>query len=229
MPRSARLADTIGAVAGVAFAFLLFASVAAVDSLRGASDQELQTWWADSGNRNNLIISMYALLAAGPLFLLFVSRLRTRLRAAGETGWSDAAFAFGIVVSTALGVIAILRGVIAASMRFDDEPLPGVDTLRFQTSLAYATWDLVILFAVVLVAIVSILALTTRVLPRWVGWLGVPFTVVGAVLLVTHRAPLSIPLLILWMQANSVNLFRTPAPAPTAEPTGQPGVSSARA
>ncbi len=229
MPRSSRLGDTIGAIAGVPFAFLLFLSVAAVDSLRGASDEELQTWWADSGNRNNLIISLYALLLAGPLFLLFVTRLRTRVRAAGETGWPDAAFASGIVVATALGVVAILRGIIAATMRFGDEPLPGVDTLRFQTSLAYATWDLVILFAVVLVAVTSIMALTTRVLPHWIGWLGVPFTIVGAILLATHRAPLSIPLLIIWVLANSVYLLRTPAPVPAAGPIWQPGVSGSQA
>jgi hypothetical protein len=227
MPRSIRFADTLGAVAGVAFAFLLFVSVASVDPRRGVSDEELQTWWTDAGNRNGFVLSMYTLLLACPLFLLFLSRLRTRLRSADAGGWADTVFACGLVSTTALGVCAILRGVIAGSMRFADEPLPGVDTLRFQTDLAYAMWDLVFLFVIVLVAIVSVLALVTRVLPRWIGWLGVPVTVGSAILLVVHVAPHSIPLLIIWVLANSVNLWRSPTTVPTDGLIRRPEVSSA--
>jgi hypothetical protein len=229
MPRSVRLADILGAIAGVAFAVLLFVSVATVDPQRGVSDQELQTWWADSSNRDGFIISMYTLLLACPLFLLFVSRLRMRLRAADASGWADVVFACGIVVTTALGVCAVLRGVVAGSARFADEPLPGVDTLRFATDLAYAAWDLVILFAAILVAVASILALVTRVMPRWIGWLGVPVAIGCAILLAAHVAPLSIPLLIIWVLANSVQLWRAPAAAPVGEPARQPEVSSAQA
>src|SRR5437016_6272168 len=112
MSRSNRLADIVGAVAGVAFAVLLFVSVASVDPQRGVSDQKLTTWWADSGHRNGFVISMYTLLIACPLFLLFVSRLRTRLQAADANGWADTVFACGIIVTTALGFCAVLRGVI---------------------------------------------------------------------------------------------------------------------
>jgi hypothetical protein len=114
-------------------------------------------------------------------------------------------------------------------MRFADEPLPGVDRLRFQTDLAYAAWDLVILFVVVMVAIASILAIVTHVLPRWIGWLGVPVGAGSAILLVVHLSPFSIPLLIVWVLANSVQLWRTPVAAPVGGPTRQPEVSSAQA
>jgi len=229
MPRSIRLADKLGATAGIACAVLIFLSVASVDPQRGVSGQELLTWWADSGNRNGFVFSMYTLLLACPLFLPFVSRLRTRLQAAGPAGWADTVFACGIVVTTALGVCAITRGVIASSMRFADEPLPGVDTLRFATNLAYATWDLVILFMVVLVASASILALATHARPRWLGWLGVPVAVGCAILLAVHLAPFSIPLLIIWVLANSVQLWRAPIAAPVDGPMRQPELSSAQA
>src|SRR3954451_9373119 len=130
MPKSIRVADMAGAVAGVAFSVLWFVSVAAVDPQRGVTDQELQTWWADSGNRTGYIFSMYTLMLACPLFLFFIARLRTRLRAVDASGWADLVFACGIVVTTTLGVAAAIRGVVASSMRFADEPLPGVDTLR---------------------------------------------------------------------------------------------------
>lgn len=229
MPRSIRVADILGAAAGVAFAVLLFVSVAAVEPQRGVSDQELRTWWADGGNRNGFVVSMYTLLLACPLFLLFVSRLRTRLQAADASGWAETVFACGIVVTTALGTCAVIRGVVASSVRFADEPLPGVDTLRFATDLAYAAWDLVILFVAVLVAVASILALVTSSLPRWVGWLGVPVAVGSAVLLAVHMAPFSIPLLIVWVLANSAQLWRAPAAAPVGRPAWQPEASGARA
>ena len=229
MPRSIHLADRLGAAAGVAFVVLLFVSVASVDPQRGVSDQELQAWWADGGNRDGFVVSTYTLLLASPLFLLFVSRLRTRLRAADAGGWADTVFACGIVATTALGVCAVLRGVVASSVRFADEPLPGVDTLRFATNLAVTAWDLVILIMAVLVAIASILGLATGALPRWLGWLGVP-VVLGCVgLLAVQRAPFSIPLLIIWVLATSAQLWRAPAGAPVAEPTWQPEVSSAQA
>jgi hypothetical protein len=218
----------LGAVAGVAFAVLLFASVAVVDPQRGVSDQDLQTWWADSGNRNGFVISTYTLLIACPLFLLFVSRLRMRLQAVDLNGWADTVFACGIVVTTALGFCAVTRGVIAGSVRFADEPVPGVDTLRFETDLAYAAWDLVILFATVLVAITSVLALVSGALPRWIGWLGVLVTLGSAILLAVQSAPFSIPLLIIWVLANSVQMWRSPAVTSADRPARQEQAWSAQ-
>jgi hypothetical protein len=229
MSRSIRIADTLGAIAGVAFSVLMFISTASVDPKVGVSDQELQTWWADSGNRNAFVISTYTLLLACPLFLLFIARLRMRLRAADVSGWADTVFAFGIVVTATLGVCAVFRGVVATSIRFADEPLPGVDTLRFATSLTFATYELVFIFVAVLVALVSILALVSHVLPRWLGWLGVPIAAGTAILWVIQLAPIAIPLLIIWVLANSVHLWRSPAPAPIGSPTWQPEVASTRA
>jgi hypothetical protein len=229
MPRSIRIADIIGAVAGIACAVLIFFGVASVDPQRGVTDQELQTWWADSGNRDGFILSMYLLLLACPLFLLFVSRLRLRLRAADAAGWADTAFGFGIVMTAALGMTAILRGIVPASMRFGDEPLPGVDTLRFATYLAYASWDVVILFAGALVAIVSVLALVTRALPRWLGILGVVVAIGCAGMLAVQSASFSLPLVIIWVIASCVHLLRTPAGAPVAEPSRQPEMARAQA
>ena len=228
MPRSDRRADILGAAAGIASVLLLFISVASVDPLRGAADQEMRTWWADGANRNGFVVSMYTLLLASPLFLLFIARVRMRLRGGDANGWADAVFACGIVVTTAIGLCALLRGIIASSIRFADEPLPGVDTLRFATSLAYGAWDLVILFVAVLVAIVSILAHATHALPRWISWLGALVTVGGVVCLAIQRAPLSLPLVNIWVLAISVQLLRAPAVAPAAEHAWRPELSSAQ-
>jgi len=169
------------------------------------------------------------LLLAGPLFLLFVSRLRMRLRATDASGWADVAFGCGIVMSAALGMVAVLRGVISRSVSVDDEPLPGVDTLRFATSLAFHVWDVVILFAVVLVAVVSAHALATRALPRWLGWLGVPVALGSAVMLAVQSSAFSLPLLIIWVLAGSVHLLRTPSGELASEPSRRPEAASVNA
>lgn len=229
MPRSMRLADILGAIAGIAFVVLVFVSVASVDPQKGVSDDELQTWWSDSGNRNAFVISTYTLLAASPLFLMFVSRLRTRLRSADGSGWADIVYACGIVATVGLGMCGLLRGVVARSMRFDDEPLPGVDTLRFATYLAFTAWDLVILFVAVLVAVVSVMALTTRVLPRWYGWLGAVVAIGCLAMIAMQSAPFAIPLMHVWVLAGCVHLLRTPTGATALEPARQVELAGAGA
>jgi hypothetical protein len=225
MSGSIRFADRLGAAAGIAFVVLVFLGVASVDPKRGVTDQELLTWWADAGNRDGFVFSMYALLAACPLFLIFVSRVRTRLRATDAAGWSDVFFGCGIVATAALGAEAILRGVIARSVNLGDEPVPGVDTLRFQTELAYFSWDLVMLFMAVAVAVASILALTTQALPRWLGWLGVPIAVASLVLVAAQGASFAIPLLHVWVIASCVHLVLSPATVPAGTPLRQPEVA----
>ncbi len=214
MSASIRGANRLGAGAGIGFAGLLFVSVASVDPQRGVSDDELLTWWTNDANRNAFVLSMFTLLLAAPLFLVFVSRLRSRLRVGDESFWADTAFASGIVISTGLGLCAVLRGVIAGSVRFADEPLPGVDTLRFATDLAYSVWDLVMVFALLMVTIVTGLALTGRALPRWSAGLGALVVLGSAVLMASRATPIALPLLIIWVITHSVLLLRTPADAP---------------
>ena len=229
MARSNSLADKLGAVGGIATAVLLFLGVAAVDPQRGVSDQEMLDWWADGGNRDGFVFSMYALLLACPFFLVFVGRLRTRLRGSDSGGWADTVYAFGIVATTALGVCAVTRGAVAKSVRFADEPVPGVDTLRFTTDLAVASWDLVILFAALVVAITAVLSLANHVLPRWHGWLGVAVSAGCVILLAAQVASFSLPLLNIWLIATGIQMLRDSAVSPVDGAAWHPQVSSVQA
>ena len=56
----------VGAIAGIAFVAFFLAGTMVLDPLTGATDQELRTWWSDSGERSNSIISMYMWLLAAP-------------------------------------------------------------------------------------------------------------------------------------------------------------------
>ena len=224
-----RRSDFIGAIAGVLFVVLVFVGIASVDPKRGVSDQELLRWWADSGNRDGFVFSMYAFLLACPAFLFFNSRLRARLGTRDEQGWADTVFACGNVFTAVLGVEAITRGVIARSVRLADEPLPGVDTLRFGTDLAYFTWDLVILIAALMVGLTSILALSAGALPRWLGWLGVPVCAACLIAVAIQVAAFAIPAMLIWVLANCANLARNPTLAVETHPALRTEISATTA
>ncbi len=212
MNRSSPLSSTLGALAGVGFALLFFFSVWVADPLRQATDQELLAWWSDSAKLRETIISMYMLVLAAPLFLVFLAQLCRRLRSAGQfaEGWTGLVLGAGVAFAAMLAVSAISRGVLAQSIRFSDEPIPGPDTLRYATELSGALFGMGTMpFAAIAVAIASVIVVRTGVLARWLGWLGfvvAALTLALAVLLVGGFAN---PLITLWVAAASFVLWRT--------------------
>ena len=211
MIRKEHLPDIAGATAGIAFAVSLFLSIASIDPLRGATDQELFEWWSDGGLRRDSIISMYLMFFAAPCFLVFVSVLRTRLRAPdGESAWTGLVHGAGIAFATLLAVSAIVRGVVAQAVRFGDEPVPGPDTLRYATELQYVTYGLAAIpFVLIVITAPSIQILRMGILSRWIGWLGLSVTAVGLALTAAMVGPFATPLILLWVLAASAHLFRT--------------------
>ncbi len=115
-----RTADRrLGALAGVAFAFLFLMGTATLNIPRGASDASLVAWWADGGNQTTAIVSMYLFIVAGLCFLLFLAKLRSRLLAAeGGTGeLTSLVVASGAVFVAMLLVAAASRGVIGFAVK----------------------------------------------------------------------------------------------------------------
>src|SRR5262245_2415226 len=96
----------IGAAAGTAFALCLFVGVAMLGIPRGATDQELASWWSDGGNQATAVVSMYLFVLAGLSFLVFLAKLRSRLlEAEGGAGeLTSLAFASGIAFVATLFV-----------------------------------------------------------------------------------------------------------------------------
>jgi hypothetical protein len=238
MERSNPLSDIVGALAGVAFALLFFVSLAVIDPLREATNQELLDWWSDGGNRDNLRISMYTMLLAGPLFLVFLTRLRARLQAAEQgSGWTALVFAAGIVFVATLGIRAVFRGVIVQAVEFRGEPapaggvsIPGPELLRYVAAVADASMGLVVIpFATLVVVAASALVLKTRPFGRWVGWLGLVVGALSLVLIALLMGPWASPLILIWVLAASFELVRTRGAravgveSPHGEVRGHPG------
>jgi hypothetical protein len=205
-------AGRIGALAGVAFAFLFFMGVAMLDIPKGATDQELVAWWSDSGNQTTTVVSMYVFVLAGLCFLVFLTKLRSRLLAAeGAPGELTAlVFASGAVFVALLFVAAASRGVIGYATKSSlDEPLPGVDTLRYLPLTSYTALGIGgLLAAAMTMATTSWLIVRTSVFGRWLAWVGA----IAAILIVVANVALSgtfaIPALLIWALATSIAMWR---------------------
>lgn len=206
-----RFSDVIGSVAGVVFAVSLLSSVAMIDPQRSVSDQDLLAWWNDDANLRSAIISMYAMLIAAASFLVFVTALRVRLDDAAENrAWPGLVQAAGTGFAVMLSLSAIARALIPLAVRVNDDPLPGPDTLRYATELQYSAFGLAAMpFAVTVVAVASILFVRERILSRWLGWLGIGIAVATVALVAALAGPLASPLILIWVVATSVQLFRT--------------------
>ena len=212
MNRTSPFSSTLGALAGVAFAFFFFGSVWIAEPLGQATDQELLAWWSDSGKLRETFISMYFLVLAAPLFLVFLVHLCNRLRSAGQNAesWTGLVFGAGVAFSALLAVTAISRGVLAQSIRFSDEPIPGPDTLRYATELSGALFGMgAIPFAAITVAIASGIVVQTGVLARWLGWLGFVVAALTLALVVLLIGAFAIPLITLWVAAASFVMWRS--------------------
>jgi hypothetical protein len=182
---------------------------------RGASDAKLVAWWADSGNQTMAIVSMYLFVVAGLCFLLFLTKLRSRLLAAevGTGELTSLVVASGAVFVAMLLVAAASRGVIGFAVKSpgDNESLPGADTLRYLPQTGYAALGIGgLLAAAVSMATTSWLILRTAVFGRWLAWLGAATALVIVVAAAALVGLLAIPAMLIWVLAVSVAMWRAP-------------------
>jgi hypothetical protein len=207
-----QLSETVGALAGLAFAVLLLFGFATIDPLREATDQELIDWWSSSSNREDTALSFYFILACVPCFLLFLASLRGRLASAegGSAPLSGFVFAAGICFASAMLIGDAARGVIAHSVIFNDEPVPGPDTLRYVTSFSATIIGVVAMpAAAIAIGAASWLIVRTGALPSWVGYAGIVVVLGTIVAVAVNQGPFASPLLQLWVVAAGFELWRT--------------------
>jgi hypothetical protein len=155
-------------ISGVAAA-ALFVIAFAIAGDAGDSSQEISEFFADSGNRAQVVTAWF-LFAAGTLLLIwFLWSLRSRLMAAegGVPGLSTLAFAAGMV-SVPLWFVA---NSAFAAPAFDYEAGEfNADTAQMIGSVGYGSFvGAQMVFAVTLFATAA-LAFRTRVFPIWFAW-----------------------------------------------------------
>jgi hypothetical protein len=203
----------LGALAGLAFAFLFFMGTAMLDLPHGVSDEKMVAWWSDSGHQLTVVVSMYLFVLAGLCFLVFLAKLRSRLLAAeGGTGeLTSLVVASGAVFVAMLFVAAASRGGIGFALKGPGDPelLPGADTLRYYPTIGYAVLGAGgLLAAAVAMATTSWLIVRTAVFGRWLAWVGVAAAILIVVANVALAGMLAIPALLVWAFATSVAMWR---------------------
>ena len=201
------------ALAGVTSAVLLFLGVFILNPPLNASDAELVDWWSNESNQAAATVSMYLFTAAALSFLGFLTHLCARI-SADERGRQPAQLVLGcgIVFSTMLAVAAAARGVVGKAVAFNDQPLPGADTLRYLMQTASAALGVVaMLAAAVAIVAVTYAVLRTGVFGRWLAWLGVIAAVVLLAVQATFVGELAIPAILIWTVAASAAIWRSPS------------------
>jgi hypothetical protein len=195
-----------------------------IDPLRGATDQELQAWWTNSGILRDSVVAMQLRLIGTACFLIFIAQLRSRLRAADpENPWLDLVQGAGIAFVATFSVGGITRPLIALMVRSGSDPLPGPDTLRYASEFYTVAFGYVsIPFVAITIAAASLVILQTSALSRVVGWLGLVVATLSLVMAVLGMGPWASPLIFIWAIGASSQLFRArrAQAAPTVAPPG---------
>ena len=223
--RSASISEWLGAFSGLAFIALFVLGVMVGDA--NSDDRD-----ADPGQSGAVIAQLYserrddARLGATIevvsifCFIAFIAYLYPKLRMRGDDWTATIALGGGLV---AAGYLLLMVNLGLATSEIDDY---GQDVAVART-LAAMTWDSILVLGAPLAALVagvSVSALRHAVLPRWLGWSGLPVAVLlltlpvsflGFMLFVPWTALVS--LVLLWQIWSARAVTTT-----TAEPVPQP-------
>jgi hypothetical protein len=159
-------------LSGIAYA-VLFLVALGVSSGPGDTPAEVSRYYADAGNRDREILVFFLLVAATLAFVWFVGMLRgVFVRAEPEPArWTAVGFAAGVTSAACL---------LAASASFVG---PAFAARESEFTFDASAWNIVakigsallvcsVMAAALLVLATSIVALRTRVLPRWTALAG---------------------------------------------------------
>ncbi|MEX0781912.1 MAG: hypothetical protein WD557_04625 [Dehalococcoidia bacterium] len=169
--------DRTISITGVVFAIATFTGLVLL--LRGVAagdtnNEEAARWLNDSGHRAQMLIGAYLMCAGGIAFLVFSAALVRRLRSGGAPGLTvDTAQAAGVAFAalTLVAAIGMASGAYAVASNVEPKPVdPGAVRI---SSVGFAIWAIPSAFAAAaFVSSVSVGALASGCLPRWLGLIG---------------------------------------------------------
>jgi hypothetical protein len=162
-------------LSGLVFSALWVIAFVIVGSGAGDTDEEILSYYEDSGNRSQEITAFFLILAAVLFYLWFLALLRSRLRVREEAPATGSALvlASGSVSAALFVVSAYLFSAPAWATSQDDFTLDP-DTYRLIADMGYGIWVGAQFVAIVLLLAASSVVLRSGAFPRWVGWIGFP-------------------------------------------------------
>lgn len=212
---ASRSGKSWGPIAGIAFAVLFIAGIFTMITPDSSTEQAINDFYADSGNRTTVLIGAYLIALAGVAFLFFTSALRRWVRemAPDDGGLSDVLLGGGIVFVAMLyaGAIAIATG--SAAMLLGGEEQFSHDVLRMLPQLGYGLILLGGGFGAI--AVVLATSLSLRHSAHVPGWLSI-YGFVTAALLLAAVAYMPMIFFPVWVVVASIVLPRSLHSAPEA-------------
>jgi hypothetical protein len=148
----------------------------------GESDREILEHYADSASRVKEAVAFFLIAAAALMLIVFTGALRALItRAERETAMLAAlAWAGGIAAAVLVligNAVSRATAFIAMSHEFVLDP----NTRRLFDQAGFLIFVSGVLAAILLVVGTSLAALRHGVLPRWLGWAGLPAAALLAV------------------------------------------------
>ena len=200
------------AAGGAIFAVLLIAGLAMqsvpVGGVEDESRAEVVARFSDNGNE--LWVEVGGLLIGFAVFFLlpFLASLRMSLRAAeGENAvFSTAAVAAGTVMATLLAAATAINVAAFSSYDYFDAYQVPPDTVLLLQSVFFYLQGFALVGGGVLVGATSVVALRTRLFPRWLAIAGLALAAVCTFGTWALFIFVPLPLLVLWILVVSVLL-----------------------
>jgi hypothetical protein len=197
--RSSRSTATVAAGAAILFGLSMFLTVASMNVPHDVTDAELLDWWQQASNRTSGVVSgLFAVCAA--VLLAVVANHVLHLEATRTSPrWRAFARSMAGAFTAAMLVTAATRSAVGHLVDVMDEPLPGVDVLRYATALNYQVLGLAAMGALALTIVAtSGLSLRTHAYGRWAAWVGLACGGVMLAAVAAGYGGFTVPLAILW-------------------------------
>jgi hypothetical protein len=214
------------AVAGILFSVLLGLALSLIIVSVPSDPGREGVWLADPARRDSITVALNLVPFAGIAFLWFIGVVRDRLGQQEDRFFASVFLGSGLLFVAMLFAGAAFAGGLIAEAMAGSGAAPGPDTLavgRQVTSLFLRVYAM--RMAAVFTMSTATIGLRTRVIPRWIGILGIA---VAVVLLVTLGLTPWVELLFpAWILLLSVDILRTGlkrsrAAATTAADTASP-------
>jgi hypothetical protein len=190
-------------VAGILFSVLLGLALVLIIVSQPSDPAKPGAWLSDPARRGTLVVALNLVPFAGIAFLWFIGAVRDRIGQLEDRFFATVFLGSGLLFVAMLFVGAAFAGGLAAQAAVGSGP----DTLaigRQVTSLLLRLYAM--RMAAVFTMSAATITLRTRVVPRWIGILGIA---VAVVLLVSVGLTLWVELLFpAWILLLSVDILR---------------------
>ncbi len=196
------------AVAGILFAVLLGMALVLIILSEPSNASKPGAWLSDPARRRSIIVALNLVPFAGIAFLWFIGVVRDRIGQLEDRFFATVFLGSGLLFVAMLFAGAAFAGGLAAQAAAGPAAASGPDTLaigRQITSLLLRVYAM--RMGAVFTMSAATITLRTRVVPRWIGMLGIA---VAVVLLVSVGLTLWVELLFpAWILLLSVDILRT--------------------